>query len=219
MVPECANAIRTDARYETKCGALGRGLAACDGGSGERRPLGPIGYEQVFDAPAQHCPVRSRCRYFTDRSRLDVLTDRLWPVACVHRMAPVRQHEQHVERDAAVALHSGGSGWHARDRQSARFRSFGEQAFDLTRRHVALDRVTFDHGGVAASERIRHAEPRAVSFRILDVLGLHTEAVGPQMVNPRAATPSGSILVDGHGLRGIRRERREHECRSEQSRA
>ncbi len=63
-------------------------------------------------------------------------------------------------------------------------RAFGRSAssrLDFPRRHVALDRVAFDHGGMAAAKRVRYAEARTVGFGILHILGLHTEAVRPQM--------------------------------------
>ena len=72
---------------------------------------------------------------------------------------------------------------------------------------------------IVISERVRNAEARTVGFGIRYILGLHTEAVRSQMVNPRAAAPSGRVLVDGDGFRGMAREGREHQRRCKQNRA
>jgi hypothetical protein len=69
---------------------------------------------------------------------------------------------------------------------------------------VAFDGVTFNDRGMAAAERIGDAVARAVAFGVRHILRLHTEAVGAQMVDPRAAAASPGILVDDHGLRCVR---------------
>ena len=144
---------------------------------------------------------------------------RLTPVAGVYRMAAVRKNEQHVVGLAAATFHSGRASRHARDCKASRFRALLEQALDFPRWHVALDCVAFDDGGVAAAQRVRYAEARPVGFGILHILGLHTEAVCPQMVDPRAAAPSGCVLVDGDGFRSMAGEGREHQRRSKKNRA
>lgn len=144
---------------------------------------------------------------------------RLAAVSRINSGTPVRQNQQHVVRNAAVAFHPRGAAGHARYREPARFRPLGEQPPDFPGRHVAFDRIAVDHRRVATTVNLGHAEPCPVDVRIPHILKLHTEAIGPQMVDPRAAAASGWALVDGdrfiggmsrmHGLEGRCKNRKQ----------
>jgi hypothetical protein len=127
---------------------------------------------------------------------LRALPDGSPAVSRVNAVTAVGQDEQNVVRNAPTSLHAGRSRRHSGDRETARLRTLGEEPLDLARGYVPFDRIALDDRGVAAAERVRYAEPGAVNPRVLHVLRLHTEAVCPQMLDPRAAAASAGILVD-----------------------
>ena len=138
------------------------------------------------------------------------------PVSRVDAMAAVGLYEYYVVGHAAVTFHSRGTARHPSYCQPARLGALREQAFDLASRHMAFDCITVDDRGVAAAERIGDAVAGPVAFRVPHVLGLHTEAVGAQMLDPRAAAASGGFLVDDHRLRGVRAAVRQQGCSQKQ---
>jgi hypothetical protein len=72
---------------------------------------------------------------------------------------------------------------------------------------MTLDGIAAHHRGVTAAQRVGYAVARAIAFRVFHVLGLHTEAVGAQMLDPRAAAASSRVLVDDHLVCGVRAAR------------
>ena len=99
------------------------------------------------------------------------------------------------------------------------FRSLGEEPFYFLHRHVTFDHVTLDHGGVAAAQCNGDTVPRPISFRVVYLFRLHTEAVGSQMIDPRAAAASGRALINRHcgrigilGCAGGEKKRRAKKC-------
>ena len=118
-------------------------------------------------------------------------------------MISIRKNQQYVVRDITVAFHPGRAGGHARYRKPPRLGPLRKQALHLLRRDVAFDRVALDHRRVAATEGIGYSVTGPVNLRVLHILGLHTEAIGPQMLDPRAAAASGRVLVNGDGVRGV----------------
>ncbi len=118
-------------------------------------------------------------------------------VARVNLIASVGKNEVHVVRLGARAFHARRSSWHACYREAARFRALLEQPLDVLGRHVALDCVALHNGGVAAAQLIGDAVLRPIRVGVAYVCRLRTEAVCPQMFDPRAAAASGRALVNG----------------------
>jgi hypothetical protein len=77
---------------------------------------------------------------------------------------------------------------------------------------MSLDRVAFHQRGMAAAKRLWNAVAAAINARVFNGDRLHTEAVGAQMVNPRAAATSRRFEIDFHGRR-LRREAESWGCR------
>src|SRR5262252_2227562 len=72
---------------------------------------------------------------------------------------------------------------------------------------MPLDRIALDHRGVASPETIRYFLAAAHDACIAHVVRLHTEAIGAQMIHPRAAAASVGIEVDVHVSRWRQGER------------
>ena len=125
-------------------------------------------------------------------------------VTLINRGRAIGFHEHDGVGHRPVTLHPRRTARHPGYRQPARLRPLGEQAFDLARGDMPFDRVAVDDRGVAAAERVGDAVAGPVRFRIRDIDRLHTEAVGAQMLDPRAAAASGGVLVNHHRLRGVR---------------
>lgn len=128
-------------------------------------------------------------------------------VTLINRGRAIGFHEHDGVGHGPVTLHPRRTARHPGYRQPARLRPLGEQAFDLAGGHMALDRVAVDHRGMAAAERVGDAVAGPVRFRIRDIDRLHTEAVGAQMLDPRAAAASGCVLVNDHRVCRIRAAR------------
>jgi len=120
------------------------------------------------------------------------------PVVRVDLIAAVGENEVHVIRLGRRGFHSRRAAWHARYRKATRFRALGEQPLDFLGRHMALDCVALHNRGVAAPQPIRDAVFRPIPVRVAYVFRLRTEAICPQMLDPRGAAPSGRALVDGN---------------------
>ena len=124
-------------------------------------------------------------------------------IARVDRRAPIRIHEEHIIGiGATAAFHAGCPIRHARYHQPASFRPFGQQSLDLARRHVAFDRKAPDNRSVATPKSGGNAISRPKVTGLRHVLRLHTEAVGPQVIDPRAAAASGGPHVYGNHIGG-----------------
>ena len=104
-------------------------------------------------------------------------------------------------------FHTGRAQWHTAHGDAGDGRFFLQHALDVFRRHMPLDDVAADLGGVARDEIARHArlDGDDIQLRVADVVGFHLEAPRPDMFNPGAAAPSRWRLVDDH--RGGRRLR------------
>lgn len=125
-------------------------------------------------------------------------------VTLINRGRAIGFHEHDGVGHGPVTLHPRRTARHPGYRQPARLRPLHKQTLDLAGGYMALDRVAVDHRGMAAAERVGDAVAGPVRFRIRDIDRLHTEAVGAQMLDPRAAAASGCVLVNHHRLRGVR---------------
>ena len=119
-------------------------------------------------------------------------------VAGVDRIPPVGKDEEHVVRLGRRAFHPRRAARHACHSESACFRTLGEQSLDFPCRHVTFDRIALDDGGMATAQRVGYAVLRPILVSVAYVFRLRTEAVCPQMFDPRAAAASGRALVDGN---------------------
>lgn len=112
-----------------------------------------------------------------------------------------------IKKDRGVrfllSFHAGRAGRHAGNRESARVWPFLEQTLDFTRVNVAFNNVSLDYCSVASAQFFGHAQTPAMEARIFDIDRLHTEAVCPQMRDPRAAAASVGTLVDLYRLLSI----------------
>lgn len=110
-------------------------------------------------------------------------------------MLAVPVDQQHVVAFGLAGFHSRRTLRHAGHGKADGSGPFGEQALDLARRHVSLDGITFHHRGVAATERIWNTVTAAHDAGVFYMYGLHPEAVGAQVVEPRAAAASTGVEV------------------------
>ena len=131
----------------------------------------------------------------------------LLSIALKYGCRTVGLYEQHIVGLGAVALHTRRACGHAGYRQSLSLRALSEQAFDLASRHVTLDGIAAHHRGMASANRVGNAVAAADDARVLHMDRLHPEAVGAQMLDPRAAAASGGVEID-IDIRWLRGENR-----------
>lgn len=120
-----------------------------------------------------------------------------------------------VERERFVTLlvgafHAGRARGHAGHGEAAHLRALLQQPLDVGRGHMTFDGVAVDPGGVARTERRRHAVDLLVRRHVRHILGRDLETVGLQVLDPFLAAAAGRALVD-RDLGGERRRADERE--------
>src|SRR5687768_10505298 len=74
-------------------------------------------------------------------------------------LAALGDQDRRVGLSMVAMLHARGAHRHPWDGDAGRLRLLREQPLDVGRRHMALDEIAADLGGVAARQFVRNAEP------------------------------------------------------------
>ena len=104
------------------------------------------------------------------------------------------------EQDDVIFLvlpgHAGRTAWHTGNREALRTRTLGEQSLDCFRRHMTLNQISTNLGGVTGRKLERNTKPgpHAIDFRCFNDLGL--KPVQLEMSDPTSAASTSWIFVN-----------------------